>query len=195
MKLFSYLYARLLNWSSHRYARYYLAGISFIESSFFPIPPDVMLISMGLAKPHFVWQYAFIATFFSVLGGCFGYLLGYFGMALIEPILLTSTHVASYLQIQKWFEDWGVWIIFLAGFSPIPYKLFTVTAGMMRMFFGPFVLASIIGRGARFFLLSALLKLFGERLEPYLRRWIDFIGWFIVLAAILFYVVTKLKGH
>ncbi|MCH9756049.1 MAG: DedA family protein [Gammaproteobacteria bacterium] len=195
MKLFSYLYTRMLSWSGHRHARYYLAGVSFAESSFFPIPPDVMLISMGLAKPKNAWHYALIATFFSVIGGCFGYILGFFGMAIIEPYMLASSYAPTYEHIRIWFDNWGVWIILLAGFTPIPYKLFTVTAGMMHMLFLPFILASFIGRGARFFLVSGLLVLFGERLEKQFRRWIDWIGWIVVILALIIYLGIKLRGH
>src|SRR3990167_8629612 len=123
MKIFSYLYHQMLLWSGHQHAKYYLSAVAFAESSFFPIPPDIMLISMGLAKPKNAWHYALITTIFSVLGGCFGYLIGFLGMALIEPYLLASSYAASYFQIQTWFNQWGVWIIFIAGFSPIPYKL------------------------------------------------------------------------
>jgi lipoprotein NlpD len=185
MTLFSYLYRRMLAWSAHRHARYYLAAVAFAESSFFPIPPDVMLISMGLAKPKNTWQYASIATTFSVLGGCFGYLLGFFGMAIIEPYILSSSYALSYAHVREWFTEWGIWIIFVAGFSPIPYKIFTVTAGIMHMLFWPFALASLIGRGARFFLVAALLILFGERLDIHLRRWIDWIGWSAVAVIII----------
>ncbi len=195
MKLFSYLYTRMLSWSGHRHARYYLACVSFAESSFFPIPPDVMLISMGLAKPKNAWHYALIATFFSVIGGCFGYILGFFGMAIIEPYMLASSYAPTYEHIRIWFDNWGVWIILLAGFTPIPYKLFTVTAGMMHMLFLPFILASFIGRGARFFLVSGLLVLFGERLEKQFRRWIDWIGWIVVILALIIYLGIKLRGH
>jgi membrane protein YqaA with SNARE-associated domain len=193
MKLFSYLYDRMITWSAHRHARYYLAGISFAESSFFPIPPDVMLISMGLAKPTQAWHYALIATLFSVMGGCFGYALGFFGMAFIEPYILTSSYALSFEHVQGWFEHWGIWIILVAGFSPIPYKLFTVTAGMMHMLFLPFVLASALARGVRFFLVSGLLVLLGARLEKQIRRWIDWAGWFVVLAIITGYVIVKFK--
>ena len=185
MKLFSFLYQRMLKWSAHRHAKYYLAAVAFAESSFFPIPPDVMLISMGLAKPEHAFRYAFITTIFSVLGGCFGYLLGYFGMAIIEPYILSSTYALSYAHVREWFTDWGIWIIFIAGFSPIPYKVFTVTAGIMHMLFWPFAIASLIGRGARFFLVSGLLLLFGEKLDLHLRRWIDWIGWSVVLIIVV----------
>ncbi len=195
MKIFSYLYAHVLKWSAHRHAPYYLAGVSFAESSFFPIPPDIMLISMGLAKPNKAWHYAFITTLFSVLGGCFGYLIGHFGMHVVEPYILASPYAPVFEHVREWFQEWGIWVILLAGFSPIPYKIFTITAGMMHMLFLPFVLASIIARGARFFLVSTLLTLFGERIERQLRRWIEWIGWLLVSVALTAYAVIQLKGY
>ncbi|MDF1678596.1 MAG: DedA family protein [Legionellaceae bacterium] len=195
MKLFSYLYYRTLTWSAHPNARHYLAGVAFAESSFFPIPPDIMLISMGLAKPQSAWQYALLTTIFSVLGGCFGYLIGFFCFSLIEPYILASSYALSYTHVREWFGEYGIWVIFVAGFSPIPYKLFTITAGVMKMFFPSFLVASIIARGARFFLVSGLLVFWGEKIEKYLRRWIDWIGWGVVVIAAISYAVIRLRGH
>ena len=193
MKIFSYLYDRMLAWSAHAHARYYLAGVSFAESSFFPIPPDIMLISMGLAKPKRAWHYALITTVFSVFGGCFGYVIGMFFMEILLPYILTSPYAASYEHVRVWFDHWGVGVVLLAGFTPIPYKLFTIAAGTMHMAFMPFVLASIVGRGGRFFLVSGLITLFGARLEKRLRRWIDWIGWFLVVALVIGYIVIKTR--
>lgn len=187
MKLFSYLYNKTSSWSAHRHAPYYLAGVSFVESSFFPIPPDVMLISMGLATPRRAWHYALIATLFSVIGGMLGYLIGLYGIEFIQPYIEASPYASSYHQIQGWFEQRGVWIVILAGFTPFPYKVFTVASGAMHLAFIPFVVGSIIGRGLRFFLLCGLLYFFGERLETRLRRFIDIIGWssLVIIAMIV----------
>jgi membrane protein YqaA with SNARE-associated domain len=194
MKIFSYLYDKMLAWSAHRYARYYLAGVSFAESSFFPIPPDIMLITMGLATSKRAWHYALITTVFSVLGGCFGYGLGLFFMDILQPHIIASPYAAAYEHVHAWFSRWGVGVVLLAGFTPIPYKLFTVTAGAMHMAFMPFVLASIVGRGARFFLVSGLVRLFGKRLEKRFRRWIDWIGWFLVIVLVIGYIIIKTRG-
>ena len=191
MKIFSYFYQQTLNWSAHRHARYYLAGVSFAESSFFPIPPDVMLISMGLAKPKSAWHYALIATLFSVMGGIFGYMIGYFGFELIRPYILASSYAPTYEKVCNLFDTYGVWIVFLAGFSPIPYKLFTVAAGALQMALFPFIIASFISRGLRFFLVSGLLYFMGEGLEKKLRRFIDVIGWSVVLIAVFVYITFK----
>jgi len=187
VKLFSYLYDKTLLWSAHRHAPYYLAGVSLAESSFFPIPPDVMLISMGLAVPTRSWRYAFIATLFSVLGGLLGYVIGCYGMYLLQPLLLSSSYASSYLQVMHWFEDSGVWVVIVASFTPLPYKLFTITAGAMHMALLPFVVGSIIGRGLRFFMVSGLLFYFGKRLHGQLRRYIDLIGMVMIILLVVGY--------
>ena len=192
MKIFSYVYNRMMGWSAHPHARYYLAGVSFAESSFFPIPPDVMLISMGLAAPHRAWHYAWIATLFSVIGGSFGYLIGLYGMELIEPYLLASSYAASYEHIKHWFDQSGLWMVVLAGFSPFPYKIFTLTAGAMHMsFLFPFVVGSLIGRGSRFFLVSSILFFAGEGLEKRIRRFIDILGWAVLVLVGMGYIAMK----
>ncbi len=191
MKLFSCLYNKTLAWSAHRHAPYYLAGVSFVESSIFPIPPDVMLISMGLARPHRSWHYALIATLFSVIGGMLGYLIGMYCIELIRPYILASSYASSYNQIQKWFDHSGVWMVILAGFTPFPYKIFTVSAGALHMAFLPFVIGSVIGRGIRFFMVCGLMYYAGERLEVKLRRYIDIIG--LVLVAFILLVFCLMK--
>ncbi len=192
INVFSYLYEKVLNWSAHHRAPLYLAGVSFAESSFFPIPPDVMLVSMGLAKPKYSWRFAIIATLFSVLGGLFGYMIGHYGMEVIEPYLMSSSYAASVTRVMNWFEHQGVWVVILAGFSPFPYKIFTITAGMMNMALWPFLIGSIIGRGLRFFIVSGILFFAGAKIEPHLRRYIDRIGWLaIVVLIVVYWVVTK----
>ncbi len=184
--MFQSLYDKVLRWARHKHAHYYLALLSFAESSFFPIPPDTMLAPMVLAQPNKAVRYAFITTLSSVVGGIFGYALGYFAMEFIEPLLHQFGYWEKYLTARSWFKDWGVWVVFLAGFSPIPYKLFTICAGAMNMALIPFVLASAIGRGARFFLVALLIRMGGERFEKLLRRNIDMIGWVLVaLCAVL----------
>ena len=151
-----------------------------------------MLISMGLATPQRAWHYAWIATLFSVIGGSFGYLIGFYGMALIEPYLLTSSYAASYEHIRHWFDQSGLWMVVLAGFSPFPYKLFTLTAGAMHLsFVFPFVLGSLIGRGSRFFLVSSVMFFAGARLEQHIRRFIDIIGWIVLALALVGYALMK----
>lgn len=185
MKLFSTLYARTLQWSAHPRAPWYLGGLSFTESSFFPIPPDVMLAPMCLARPDKAWQFAFITTVCSVAGGLLGWAIGFFAFEWIAPWLEESRYWPAYLTAQTWFERWGFWAVFLAGFSPIPYKVFTVAAGVASMALLPFVLASLIGRGLRFFLVAGLMKWGGARMEKALHRYIDRLGWITVGLAVL----------
>jgi membrane protein YqaA with SNARE-associated domain len=176
-----------MRWSAHRHAPYYLAGLSFAESSFFPVPPDVMLAPMALGKPHRAWHFALLTTIASVVGGMVGYLIGMFAFELIEPLLHSAGYWEKYLQTRAWFAEWGVWVIFVAGFSPIPYKVFTITAGVVSMTFLPFVLASAIGRGARFFMVAGLMKWGGPRMEQTMRQYIDRLGWLVILALIVAY--------
>lgn len=171
MKLFAHLYDRVLLWSRHRHAARFLVVNSFVESVFWPIPPDVMLAPMCLAKPEKAWHYALLASLASSLGGLAGYLLGFwlFDVA-VTPMIEAFGYQSQLAMIQVWFARWDFWVVFLAGFSPIPYKLFTVTAGMMHMAVVPFLMASIISRSARFFLVAALMKWGGARMEQKLDR-------------------------
>ena len=192
MKLFAHLYDRVLLWSRHRHAARFLVVNSFVESVFWPIPPDVMLAPMCLAKPEKAWHYALLASLASALGGLAGYLLGFwlFDVA-VTPMIEAFGYQSQLAMIQVWFARWDFWVVFLAGFSPIPYKLFTVTAGMMHMAVVPFLMASIISRSARFFLVAALMKWGGARMEQKLRQYIDLIGWLCVVAAVVAYFVIK----
>ena len=183
MKLFAPLYKRVLDWSRHRYAERYLAALSFAESSFFPIPVDVMLAPMCMAERPRAWRYAGIATVFSVLGGAAGYAIGYLAFEAIEPWLAESRYWSAYETSRAWFDSYGFWAIFIAGFSPIPYKVFTIAAGVAALSFPGFMLASLIGRGARFFLVAGLVVLGGEKLESTLQKHVEVIGWVVVAIA------------
>jgi uncharacterized membrane protein YdjX (TVP38/TMEM64 family) len=185
--MFQKLYDFTIKCSAHHHAHWYLGAIAFIESSIFPIPPDVMLISMGLAKPKSAWRNAFIATLFSVLGGILGYFIGYFLFDLIYPWLSHSSLYPSYQTAIQWFNKYGVWAVIVAGFTPIPYKLFTIGAGAVHMPLIPFIIGSIIGRGLRFFLVSTLFYFFGEKIESKLVGMIDKLAWiFLILAGTIY---------
>lgn len=181
MKLFTGLYEKVMGWSKHPKALYYLGALSFAESSFFPIPPDVMLAPMSVARPNRAWWFAFITTITSVLGGILGYFIGAFAFEYIDPWLQTSSYLLKFEMAKAWFSEWGVWVVFVAGFSPIPYKLFTVTAGVMSLALIPFIVASFIGRGSRFFLVAGILKYAGPKLEPLVMKYVEWIGWITVL--------------
>ena len=189
MAIFSALYGRVMVWAAHRHAPRYLAGLSFAESSFFPVPPDVMLAPMALARPERAWCYAGITTAASVLGGVLGYLIGYFALEWVEPVIRQAGYWDGYLRAKAWFDAWGVWAVFLAGFSPIPYKVFTIAAGVLAMSFPPFLLASLVGRGGRFYLVSGLMRWGGARMERALREYVDRIGLALVVLAVVAYVL------
>ena len=180
MKIFGPLYDRVIQWSKHRHAERYLAALSFSESSFFPIPVDVMLAPMCLANLGKAWRYAFIAMLFSVIGGVAGYFIGYGAFESIRPWLADSSYWAAYETSRDWFEHYGIWVIFVAGFSPIPYKVFTIAAGAAALNFPVFIVASALGRGARFFLVAGLLVWGGVQFEVSLRKYVERIGWITV---------------
>ncbi len=193
MNLFSRLYEWVLQLADHPLATRYLAGLSFFESAFAPIPPpDVMLIPMTLKNPHKGWSYAFQATIFSVLGGLFGYLIGYFAFEYLEPYLQKMGYWEKFQMVVEWFKKWGFSIVFIAGFSPLPYKLFTIAAGTLRLALVPFLLASLVGRGARFFLVSFLVMRYGKSIEPVIKKYVEWLGWGVVL--VLLIAIYWLRG-
>lgn len=183
--MFKKLYDKVIQYSKHRHATKYLAILSFAESSFFPIPPDVMLAPMVLAQQEKAWRLALITTIASVLGGMLGYAIGFYAFDMLQPWLEGSHYWPKYQLAEQWFKSWGFWAIFIAGFSPIPYKVFTIAGGALSMLFLPFVLASFVGRGARFFLVAGLLAWGGERFEAKLRHYMDIIGWAVVILIML----------
>lgn len=191
MKIFSPLYERAMRWARHPRAPWYLGGLSFAESSFFPIPPDVMLAPMSMAQPRRALGFATLTTITSVLGGMFGYLIGMFAFDLVAPWIEDGRYATAFAQAQQWFDTWGFVAIFAAGFSPIPYKVFTITAGVLGMAFLPFVLASLVGRGLRFYLVALLMAWGGERMETRLHRWVDWLGWLTVLAVVIIVLVYR----
>lgn len=183
MTLFRPLYDLVLEWSRHRHAERYLGAMSFAESSFFPIPVDVMLAPMVLADRTKWVRLAFIATAFSVLGGLGGYAIGWGMFEAIEPWLSDSHYWDAYLTARQWFDDYGVWVVFVAGFSPIPYKVFTIAAGVAALSLPGFFIGSLIGRAARFFLVAGLVRAGGERFESSLSKHIERIGWAVVVVS------------
>lgn len=190
MKIFSPMYDQALKWAAHPKAVRYLAFISFLESVIFPIPVDVMLAPMVLAKPHRAWTLAGITSLASIVGGVFGFLLGYYAFDLIvQPLIEMAGYQARYEQAVNWFTEYGFWVIFIAGFSPIPYKVFTVSAGALHMAILPFILASAVGRSARFFLVAGLIYWGGEKMEKKLRSTIDLIGWVVVALIVVVYLI------
>lgn len=188
--MFGALYDRVLGWAEHPRAPWFLGGLSFVESSVFPIPPDVMLAPMVLARPLQWVRYAILTTVASVLGGVFGYALGAWAYDWVAP-WLQAGGLHGFAEAQRVFQEWGVWIVLVAAFSPIPYKAFTLSAGFMSLALVPFVLASLLGRGARYFLVAALVRWAGPRCEPWLRDRIEPIGWACVAILVLVLAVRE----
>ena len=164
-------YDRLMSEANKPGAERVLAAVSFAESSFFPIPPDVMIVPMVLANPDRAWRIALIATTASVVGGLFGYAIGYFLFETLGNWVFNFYGLQQKAQaFQASYAEWGLWIILIKGLTPIPYKLVTITSGAAHFSLPVFVAASVVTRGARFFLLSALLRRFGPAIRDFIER-------------------------
>ena len=166
---------RLYDWTmglaAHKNALFILAVISFAESSFFPIPPDILLIPMVLAAREQAWKIAGVCTIASVLGGVAGYGIGYGFFETVGQWVLDMYHAAEKFEsVKELYNEHGVLIVFSAGFSPIPYKLFTIASGVTQMDLMSFTLTSFVGRGLRFFLIAALLWKFGAPIRDFIER-------------------------
>lgn len=165
------LYSSTLALASSRYAVAALAVVAFAESAFFPLPPDLLLIPMILARPRRAFLLAGLCTVMSVLGGFLGYAIGYFLFDTIgRPILEFYHAMDRYEALKAGFAHWGVWIIIIKGLTPIPYKLVTIASGVVRFPIAPFAFASLVSRSLRFFLLAALLWRFGEPVREFIER-------------------------
>jgi membrane protein YqaA with SNARE-associated domain len=198
--MFNSLYKKCLNLASHKSSKYYLALISFIESSFFPIPPDVMVIPMVISKKKDFIKIFFITTIFSVLGGVLGYFIGAFffdmGMQIMSFYGYEDklSNLKDYLVNNEGFYAW-LGILFLAGFTPLPYKVFTIASGLIGFNILIFIFISIISRGLRFFIVSYLsYKLgdfFTEFMDKHGSKWFTIIGILIVLSGFIIYLLLK----
>lgn len=184
MQLFSKLYQKALDWAQSKYAVYWLSVVSFLESSVLPYPPpDVILAPMSLKQPNKAYRYALICTITSVLGGLAGYFLGEILLAfLLEYDLIKASMIDT---AKAWFDRYDIWFVGLAAFSPLPYKLATITAGTMNMALLPFVLISLLARGARYYLVAFLVIKFGDQADTWLQKHIDRLGYALVIIVIL----------
>jgi membrane protein YqaA with SNARE-associated domain len=191
MGLFSGLYDRVMRWSRHRHAPAYLGALSFAESSFFPIPPDVMLAPMVLASPQRAAWLAGLTTLASVAGGLAGFAIGVLAIDAVTPLLERFDYLDEFERASEWFLQWGFWAVLAAGFSPIPYKVFTIAAGALAMNLPAFAVASLVGRGARFYLVAMLVAWGGPRVEAQLKRYVDVIGWALVALLVVGYFLLR----
>ncbi len=187
MQLFEKLYFAVIRFAKIKQAPWYLALLSYLESFILPFPPpDVMLAPMSLAKPDKAMRFASITLAASVIGGLTGYAIGSFLFEEVQPFIIEWGYQSKFERVTHWFEVWGFWAVLIAGFSPVPYKIFTLSAGVLSLALIPFIFASIIGRGARFFLLAWCLANFGPSIEAKLIGYIERIGWAVVFALVLF---------
>ena len=198
--MFIKLYNKCLKLAAHSYSKYFLAFISFLESSIFPIPPDAMIAPMVIAKKNEYIKIFIIATIFSVLGGIFGYILGAYFFDLAKIIIEYYDYeekifsIKNTLTQEEGFYAWLI-ILFLAGFTPLPYKVFTITSGLISFNFLSFILISIISRGLRFFIVAFLCYKFGETFTKFMNengsKWFTILGVSIVLISIIVYLILK----
>lgn len=173
------IYDSVIHLSSNKHASFWLFVVSFVESSFFPIPPDIMLIPMILAAPKKAWHYAFIATIGSVIGAYLGYAIGIFFFDLIAvPILDFYGAMAKFNEFKDMYHQYGAWIVFGAGITPFPYKIITIASGVVHLNLVVFTIASIIARGMRFYLIAWLLYKFGEPMKSFIEK---NLGWLSIL--------------
>ena len=165
------LYDRVMALAAHRLAVWWLMLVSFIESSVFPIPPDVMLVPMVLAKRAKAWFYAAMTTISSVAGGALGYAIGYFFFELVgQPILEFYGKTDQFAEFAEGYNAYGAWIVLFAGITPFPYKVITIASGVTALSFPVFMLASLVARGLRFYLVAALLYWFGPPIRDFIER-------------------------
>ena len=198
--MFKNLYKKCLDLAGHKSSKYYLAIVSFVESSFFPIPPDVMVIPMVISKKNDFKKIFLITTIFSVLGGMFGYLIGAFFFEFGAYIMNFYGYEDKLYNIKESLiknDGFYAWlgVLFLAGFTPLPYKVFTIASGLIGFNFLIFVLISIISRGLRFFLVSYLSYRFGylfnEFMDKHGSKWFTIIGILIVIVGLVIYLILK----
>lgn len=183
--MIQHIYEWTLALASHPHAEWALTGLAFAESSFFPIPPDVVLIPMAAAQPNYAFWFALICSLGSLFGGLLGYLIGYYGgQALLHKFLKAET----ILRVENLFNRYDAWAIGIAGFTPIPYKVFTLSSGAFRINLKTFIIASFLGRAGRFFLVAGLLYFFGEPIREWIEKYLNIASIVIVLLLVLFFV-------
>ena len=186
------LYDWVLHWAETPYGSWALFLLAFCESSFFPIPPDILLIALSVSIPKKSFKYALICSVGSVLGGCFGYLIGWQFMAGIGEQIINFyglTHKFEY--IQTLYTSYDAWAIGIAGFTPIPYKVFTISAGAFNINFSVFVIASVISRSARFFLVGGLIYIFGPSIRTFIDQYLNILASVFVILLVAGFVVIK----
>jgi len=189
---------QILNWTVRHakgaHAKFWLVVFSFMEASFFPIPPDILLIAILLTNSARWFWYCLITTLSSVAGGIFGYLIGCFFFVFIgEPLIAFYNLETSVAQVRVLFDNNAFWAIFLAAFTPIPFKVFTIAAGLFNINFGVFLIASLLGRGMRFFAIGYLLRRFGKKISAFLYKYFNIFSLFFAFLIIVAVVCSTWK--
>ena len=183
MNLLRYLYNWTIKKAEHKYSSLVLGIVAFTESSFFPIPPDILLIPMIIAKRTKAWMYAFICTFSSILGGLLGYAIGYFFYNSLGVLIIEAYHLSnSFNEFESYYNEYGILIVLGAGFTPFPFKFITIASGVFNLNILLFIITSIIARGLRFYLLASLLFVFGEKIKIFIDKYFNSL-------AILFFIL------
>ncbi len=193
MKFLKKLYDWVLGWANTPYGGPALFFLAFSESSFFPIPPDVLLIPLGLSRPRKAFYYAALSSVGSVLGGIFGYLIGLFLMDSVGmPILRAYGLMEKYNYVSALYNQYNALAVGIAGFTPLPYKLFTIAAGACKINFPVFLMASAVSRSARFFLVSTLVYFFGERARAFIDKYFNWLAIAFALLLIGGFIAVKI---
>ncbi len=186
------LYDWVISWGHTKYGTPALCSLAFAESSFFPVPPDVLLICLGISKPKKAFWYAFLCTLFSVIGGLLGYLIGFaFYAAIGKPLIAFLGYQAEFEVVGKLFQDNAFWAILTAALTPIPYKVFTIAAGFWKITLPAFIIGSIVGRGIRFFAISALLFFFGARVKVFIDKYFNLLSFLALILLVGGFIAIK----
>lgn len=193
MKFLKSLYDWVLSWADSKYGTLALFLVAFCESSFFIVPPDVLLIALAVSKPKRSFYYALISTIGSVLGGMFGYFIGLEFMEVVGiPILKLYGVMDKYEYVAVMYNKYDAWAVSIAGFTPIPYKLFTIAAGATKINFAIFFISSLLSRGARFFLVGGLIYFFGARIKNFIEKYFNILSIVFVIFLIGGFIAVKL---
>ena len=188
-------YDWVLGWADHRYGGLALLLLAFVESSVFPIPPDVLLMALALGKPGAAFRFALICSVGSVAGGLAGYVIGWLLMdGLGRPIIELYNAQAAYAEVEQRFVAHGGWAVAIAGFTPIPYKVFTIAAGATQLSLSSFVLASVVSRSARFFLISGLIYYYGPTIKVFIDKYFNILTIVFTVLVLLGFVLLGWYG-
>jgi membrane protein YqaA with SNARE-associated domain len=193
MAVFKNLYERAILWAAHPRASYFLTFLSFIEAIFFPVPPEAMLAPMSLARPKKAFWFATLSLFGSMTGMFIGYAIGHYFIDIAMPFIERMGYAAQFEDIKQQAANNGFWLLLLAGFTPIPFKIFTLASGAVGMPLLPFFFGALIGRGKRVYLVAGAIAMGGEKAEAKLRQYIEPIGWtaLVLFAGLVAYLLLK----